>query len=91
MKNKKLIIPKSSKGYGFCGTWLDETIGWNIPNHLSNVAHLKRRYSSEKPYERSLEYIQDDHRFYLCEITIKPIKDKLGRPITRLFKSLKDK
>ena len=85
MTKNKIKLPESIKGKGFCGKWLDNQIGWNIPNHLCGG----KRYAN-KPHMREFCF-NDTDRLYLCEITIKPLKDKLGRPITRLAKKTVNK
>ncbi len=84
MNKNKINLPKPTKGHGFCGVWQDGNIGWNIPNHLSKY---NIKYAAEKPYIRDF-YFDNNDRLYLCEINIKPIKNKLGRPITRFAKKL---
>ena len=79
----KIKTPKSTKAYGFVGVWDDNSIGWSMPQYLHK--HDTRHNPSSYRKDTSPCFLNYD-RLYLCEVTIKPILDKLGRPITRLAK-----
>lgn len=78
---KKIKIPKGVKGYGYSGVWTSphNTIGWNTTPFVSGKAD-KKHPSSPNVNEGTI-----GKRFFLCEITIKPILDKKGRPITKIL------
>lgn len=82
-KNRKIKLPAPTKGYGFVGQWMDESIGWFLP---SFVHKNDSRGRSSGINERAREFALPSDRAFLCEIVIKPLKDKLGRPITRKIK-----
>lgn len=81
--SKKLKIPKPVKGYGYSGVWQfpSNTIGWNTTPYVSGV--LGKRFpgnpADTKNYGKG-------KRYFLCEIKIKPLLDKKGRPITKIIK-----
>jgi hypothetical protein len=77
---KKIAIPKATKCKGWTGEWGDGSVGWNAPQHL----HEK---GPDRPHPDRLESWPGE-RFYLCHITVTPILDKRGRPITRFGKTL---
>lgn len=75
---KRLPIPKANKGRGWSGVWRDRNvIGVPLPHVLWGGTVINKCGAF---------YGDKDERYYLCEITIKPILDKLGRPITRKAK-----
>ncbi len=76
---KKVKVPKASVGYGFVGAWNDNSIGWGMPGFLSS---LNTRHRPERPDVEERPYLSHA-RLYLCKITVKPLLDKRGRPITR--------
>ncbi len=78
MATKKILIPKPVKGYGYSGVWTspENTIGWQTTPFISGKCD--RRYPSSPPPHA-------EGRFFLCEITIKPLLDKKGRPITKII------
>lgn len=80
--SKKIAIPKSVKGYGYSGVWRSpqNTIGWNTTPYISGNGDRK---SPSDP--ANTEGHGAGERYYLCEITIKPLVDKLGRPITKII------
>lgn len=67
-----------ARGYGYVARWLDGTLGWWLPDHLSGW-----RRSADHP--SSNEFNEGEPAF-LCEITIKQVFDKRGRPIVRRIK-----
>lgn len=81
--SKKLTIPKKTKCYGYTGIWNNGTVGW------MGVAHLggSRKYPDEPVMENSRQQIMEGERLFMCEITVKPVLDKRGRPITKIVKS----
>lgn len=80
--SKKIKIPKAVKGYGYSGAWEypENTIGWNTTPYVTGKQD--RKYPSE-PAD-TLNH-GNNVRYFLCEITIKPILDKRGRPITKIY------
>lgn len=77
--SNKIKIPKANKGKGYVGTWSNNVLGWHVPNHLQGGR------ATEKPSRFAKQFAQGG-RFFLCEITIKPVLDKKGRPITKIVK-----
>lgn len=80
MATKKIVIPNPTKGYGYIGTFRDNTLGWFMSEHLSR----DKKYPGYN--YRAEGFVKPNQRFFLCEIVLKPIKDKLGRPITKIIK-----
>ena len=79
----KTKTPKSTKAYGFVGVWDDNSIGWSMPQYFHKY---DSRHNPSVMSPSAAPCFDDSDRLYLCEVTIKPILDKLGRPITRLAK-----
>lgn len=73
-----------TKGFGFAGVWSDGTLGWFMPDHISNGG---RNYVGS-PNERAQEFVNKDggDRFFLCKITVTPVVNVKGRPITKIVK-----
>lgn len=67
----------TTRGFGFVGRWNDGRLGWSMPHVLSGNP---RRFPDSPEAERSWAR-HAPH--YLCEITVRLIKDKRGRPIVR--------
>lgn len=76
--SKKVKIPKAIKGFGYSGVWQNGEIGWNVTQYIDS----RRRYVSPPD---STNFIKGE-RAFLCEIIIRPVKDKKGRPITKIMK-----
>ena len=72
MRRGKITKTKST-GYGYVGKWRDGTLGWFMPKHLDGYGNMKPNPEDWNIGETG----------YLCKITIKLMKDKLGRNITR--------
>lgn len=86
MATKKITSPpkEPSVGYGYVGQWIDGRIGWFLPRH-----HLGRgKRCVQPPNSEAHVYINGNskERFFLCKITVKPVFDKKGRPITKIVK-----
>jgi hypothetical protein len=80
--NKKLKIPKGIKAYGYTGVWSSNQVGWFAPRHIGG----SRKYPDSPNIDKDnpdYEYLQGQ-RLFLCEITVIPILDKLGSPITKI-------
>jgi hypothetical protein len=69
-----------AKGYGFVGRWHSGKIGWCLPSHLPGYP---RRYGVERPSDLFNRNAFEKDRAVLCEITVRVVKDKLGRQILR--------
>jgi hypothetical protein len=82
-KNKKIKIPKATKAYGFSGVWQSGCVGWM---GLSHIGSKERRYPEYPNMNGERAEILKGERLFLCEITMKPVLDKKGRPITRIVK-----
>ena len=77
--SKRIEIPKPAMGYGYVGAWKDGDIGWGLPNALHD-----RRSGPREDF-----WGHKNVRTFLCKITIEPVTDVDGRPITRI--AAKDK
>ncbi|MEE9598361.1 MAG: hypothetical protein V3V96_16435 [Acidiferrobacterales bacterium] len=60
--------------HGWIGVWYDGTLGWWCPTFLNDGC-------SNNPHTPNT--LRADDRLYFCEITVKPKRDKAGRPIIR--------
>lgn len=78
--SEKIKLPAKTKGKGYVGTWKTDELGWWMPQHV-------HPHSVGSPNTEGIQkgYL-DEERVFLCEITIKPLTDKKGRPITRIIK-----
>lgn len=78
---KKLKLPAPNKGKGYVAVWQNGKLGWWLPNHLYDGR------TNERPNSNAVTkgYLKGE-RVFLCEIIIKPLKDKKGRPITKIVK-----
>jgi hypothetical protein len=77
MPTKKIQLPKANKGKGYVGVWRNGKIGWFMPKFISGAKHIE---------EPNANLYLHGGRVFLCEIIIKPLKDKKGRPITKIIK-----
>ena len=71
---------RTVKAWEYVGLWWNGTPGWYIGPHVGGVG--KRRTNgvyNVPPWAQGA-------RLYLCEITMRPLKDKRGRFITRITK-----
>ncbi len=75
----KIAIPKETTGYGYVSAWMRGHIGWWLPHHCCGYS----RRTPEPPADKFNEYAAKTDRAFLCKITIEPILDSLGRPITK--------
>lgn len=86
MAKSKIEFPKANKGYGYAGVWTrpkdGPIVGWMAPAYLVGGS---RKYP-DMPDEDKLKAYAKGERLFLCEITMKPVKDKKGRPITKIVK-----
>jgi hypothetical protein len=79
---KKISVPKQVKGYGYSGVWHypKNTLGWNTTPFIAG------KYDRKCPSDPAdTKNHGNNQRYFLCEITIKPLVDKKGRPITKIF------
>lgn len=74
---KKKLVLKPVKGKGFVGRW-DNELGWGMPDYINY--ELGARAESPNTFFRP--HLKGE-KFYLCEITIKPLKRKDGRYIVK--------
>lgn len=81
--SKKLELPKPTTGYGYVGVWSDGSIGWFMPRHIDS--RYARNYPSS-PAPDMPRYAGKRERAFLCKITVTPVTDKRGRPVTRIIK-----
>lgn len=80
--SKRVKVPKAVRGWGYVGAWANGNVGWYMPEFLPGWS----RSASKAPISpRARENsFANAKRFYLCEITVTPVLDKRGRPITRI-------
>lgn len=79
----KVQIPTPVKGYGYAGKWSDGRIGWFMPRHVSGAYDRK---SPDDGVDKDSHQYMKGERIFLCEIIVKPLKDKKGRPITKIVR-----
>lgn len=78
--SKKVKLPKANKGKGYVCTWKSGELGWWMPDHIHPL-------STGEPNQLAIEKnCLKGERLFLCEIIVKPLKDKKGRPITKIIK-----
>lgn len=77
----KIKVPKPVKAYGYSARWSDGTIGW----FTSRFPSTSRKFPDDIPNLAEAPTTSGE-RFFLCEIKIKPLIDKKGRPITKIQK-----
>lgn len=82
MPTKKIQLPKENKGYGYTGVWKDGKAGWFMPSHIVGGDFTRQYPDTPLMSHPCLK----GERLFLCEITIKPLTDKKGRPITKIIK-----
>ena len=80
---KKINIPTATTGDGYSGQWCDGKIGWFVSPHVSGS--IDKKYPVTNCNDYSKKYLAGE-RSFLCKITIVPLVDKKGRPITKLTK-----
>ena len=80
-KNANPKKPKPTTGFAFSGTWNNGGVGWNMPPYLNG--NNSRKYPSRYKTGEMEACFLPHERMYLCRVTITPVKDKLGRYITR--------
>jgi hypothetical protein len=74
-------IPKAIKSKAWVGVWKDGHVGWHGVNHISHYAND----TASIPPRLLANPMAKGQRVYLCDVTITPRTDKLGRPITRII------
>lgn len=80
--SKKKLKEKSNKvkAYGFVGAWRDGTLGWLMPEHIYGWGEKVSRKFPDRPAKT---FLNEPQRLVLCEITVKVVKNKKGKPIVR--------
>ena len=75
----KIKIPESVTGYGYVGAWKSpkSKLGWFVAPFIYGKQDRQNPAITDNPNAKG-------ERFFLCEITIKPVLDKKKRPITKL-------
>lgn len=69
-------IPKSVKSRAWVGVWKDGTIGWQVPSYITESG-------SSRPLAMWGHWKEYKTQFYRCEVIIRPLLDKRGKPIMR--------
>lgn len=80
--SKKIKVPKPIKGYGFTGVWLSGEVGWMGLSHIGG----SRKYPDNPSLDGERKSIMKGERLFMCEVILKPVLDKKGRPITKIVK-----
>lgn len=80
MRERKKANPKKFKTKAWYSTWNDGELGWMGPSCLTD-----RRTSTPQSRNPSVD---DEDEYFLCEVVVKPIRDKKGRLIKRKAKTL---
>jgi hypothetical protein len=85
MKRRKTLHSATVvRGHGFVGRWADGALGWALPDHLTGTSG-----HNEPPADR--DYTRGEpESAVLCEITVRVVRDSLGRLIYRRFPPSKD-
>ena len=78
--SKRIEVPDPTTGFGYVGQWLGGSLGWCLPNHLGGHSRKTRIEPVTERYRLGLL----PKRFFLCRITVTPLLDKRGRPITAI-------
>ena len=85
--SKRVKIPSSiTRGFGWSSIWSDGSLGWFCSEHFSQT-NCKRRYAGELPEKYSKAFPAGRDRFFLVEVTMKPVLSKSGRPITKIARA----
>jgi hypothetical protein len=71
MANKK-PTKDITVGHAWVALWLDGTPGWGIPQHVGGFTGSPEG-----------NYIPDGEKLYYCEITVRIVRRKDGRPTVR--------
>ena len=87
---RRIKVPKANSGFGYVLPWEDGCVGWYLPTHLSG---LPRSYGVDDISDTTKKFVgarRNGERSFLCKITVTPILDACGRPITRIVKGKTD-
>lgn len=79
---KQAIDGKTVNGKGWFGLWSDGTVGWSGPNYFSDG----QKHAHDQQVTPGC--VEADDTFVLCRVRIEPIRDSLGRLITRRAKTI---
>lgn len=80
--SKKIKVPKQMKAYGFTGVWQNGQIGWMGLSHIGG----SRDYPDNPSMDGERKEILKGERLFMCEVIVKPLLDKKGRPITKIVR-----
>lgn len=78
--SKKVTKAKPCMGYGWVGLWRSGHAGWYMPEFV----HPDDKRGVTSYAHTELRKSPNPERVYLCKVTVTPVLDKLGRPITRI-------
>ena len=75
-------------GYGYAGVWANGTIGWHVPKfiHSGTKRHPDLPDALEPNDPQHANLARMNQRLFYCQVIIRPILDKLNRPITKIVK-----
>ena len=82
-KRRKTTLPTTTRGY--VGLWRDGSVGWFMCEFVSANARMpsgRLRYPAEPPRR---DPNASGETAVLCEITVRPVRRKDGRLVTRRF------
>lgn len=84
--SKRIEIPEALVVFGYVGPWATGGLAWCIPQCL----HLGHTLDHPAPPGPAIEEYAAmagrAERAFLCRITIEPVIDRKGRPITRIVR-----
>ena len=80
--SKKVNLPKKTIGYGFIGVWANGSVGWMGLSHIGG----SREYPDMPVDSPDRKEIMKGERLFMCKVTVTPLLDKKGRPITKICK-----
>jgi hypothetical protein len=84
MPTKKIYTPQKRIGKGYVGLYISNELGWCLPDHLRPEGMIS---GPTERVKEGIDYVRGNgERMFLCKITIEPIKDKKGRPITKIVR-----
>lgn len=83
--SKRIDVPKATVGYAYSGVWTDPAgeLGWT---GVSSVSRFDTRRIPAPPSAIWEAYACKGQRRFLCRVTLTPVLDSRGRPITKVHK-----
>lgn len=81
-RTRKLAVPKAATGYAYVRKWADGAVGWCGVSHVFDDGDSRRHPTP--PSDLWVSYARPGDRAYLCRVTLTPVLDAKGRPITKV-------